>query len=1072
MSQPDVSSLQTRTYALVRAEDQLDLLIQVRDMPDPRPVPGGSGYQLDPGVAGGYLDVSFSPQHVMEPAVAKLGDAMDPTPAFGNNSLLVFRVPPNSAPIPFTVAGILAALRRLELVTPDVAGAASPLEAPPARTATTVQLMAATARAGEPRATRVADASGDLGGGDVLAERARRSATRVRHAGARDAETTRTIRRSREPGQSSAEATGALSFSPTRLYLPSRLETSPPGGAMRFTHAPEPVEHDGRTELWHTRLAQLRTDGALVEVPSELTVVGTHEIASSPTSEWAKRVSDERFKNALRRSVREDLAKLTDLNFQPPELDQLMLSTLGAWLDVHGDWSSNQLALRSYQHRMVMGRDVFIRTVQAGSLYPLGHQALLVSVTERQFATVSGAPAQLVTRDMIMVRKPTRTYGNSNPQTRQWPWASVTLFTRQTPPGTIKNFAATNVPTFRTANVLEVDGMPFPFRCLGVDRGGRTTAFELPLVFVPDTYGDLTPVINAYNNTGQWPEANRTIKLAGQTLSVAEPSPDAPDAVDVIAEQVVIGTSPANVHSGNGRPLVHRIVGEVPSIQRFVPTATQLALSYAKPYVDHAFHTVDNAGQLVLKILDQNVPKLNLADGASLGGLVRPPQFPLNAVSRMAGPVGGSLTSLASGKIKIIDLLQGAVGDFKLLGVFPLLDLIGSSLELDLKTQVPALVTKAMDGISMPSLHWEVPLFSQTGTATADKPLDDNGMAIGPANGRLRPRSLPGTTQPNPAAPPKLIIDMRTELVPPPDGNPAHAIMRNRSVCRVQNVELVLGWGDMELVVLPLNHLEFVTEDGKKVDVDADLGDVEFKGVLSFVRALAALVPNKGFNDPPALDVSPNGVHSTFSLPVPAVAVGMFSMQNLTFGAALDLYFSGTAPTLALNFATRDNPFQVTVAALGGGGFLGLQLSTNRIGLAGSLEFGAALTVNLGGVIRGSVSAMGGVYFSIAGEHVLLEGYLRIRGEVSVLSLIEVSIELLVAMAYKFVLGQPDKGKLTGRAQLAVRFKLLFFFKTVRVEFERTFVGSNGDPTFAEVMAPQGWADERLPWDDYCLAFA
>ena len=51
----------------------------------------------------------------------------------------------------------------------------------------------------------------------------------------------------------------------TALELPWRLLLSPSdlGG---FAHAPSPVEHEGRTELWHSRLGARTVRGELVEV--------------------------------------------------------------------------------------------------------------------------------------------------------------------------------------------------------------------------------------------------------------------------------------------------------------------------------------------------------------------------------------------------------------------------------------------------------------------------------------------------------------------------------------------------------------------------------------------------------------------------------------------------------------------------------------------------------------------------------------------------------------------------------------------------------------------------------------
>ena len=47
---------------------------------------------------------------------------------------------------------------------------------------------------------------------------------------------------------------------------------------------------------------------------------------------------------------------------------------------------------------------------------------------------------------------------------------------------------------------------------------------------------------------------------------------------------------------------------------------------------------------------------------------------------------------------------------------------------------------------------------------------------------------------------------------------------------------------------------------------------------LSTGRTLADLIPQDGFNDPPALDISAEKITSSFALPLPRLAVGMFSI--------------------------------------------------------------------------------------------------------------------------------------------------------------------------------------------------
>ena len=128
------------------------------------------------------------------------------------------------------------------------------------------------------------------------------------------------------------------------------------------------------------------------------------------------------------------------------------------------------------------------------------------------------------------------------------------------------------------------------------------------------------------------------------------------------------------------------------------------------------------------------------------------------------------------------------------------------------------------------------------------------------------------------------------------------------------------------------------------------------------------------------------------------------------------------------------------------------------------LEAGACLAVDFG-VASGSISAMIGIYMRLEFDKGSLAGYFRLRGEVDVLGLISASIELYMELSYQF-----STGKMIGRATITVQVKVFLFSCSVKISAERQFAGSNGDPSFREVMVN---ADGSAPhWSSYCEAFA
>jgi hypothetical protein len=269
-----------------------------------------------------------------------------------------------------------------------------------------------------------------------------------------------------------------------------------------------------------------------------------------------------------------------------------------------------------------------------------------------------------------------------------------------------------------------------------------------------------------------------------------------------------------------------------------------------------------------------------------------------------------------------------------------------------------------------------------------------------------------------------------------------------------------------ELVRFKFDHLSFRAGSTGKPDVDVVLHEIEFLGVLGFVEVLKELIPFDGFSDPPFLDVTDEGLTAGFTLALPSVAVGVFSLSNVSLGADVRVPFLGESVTVGFDFCTRERPFTLAVLFIGGGGWFGLRISPDGLDvLEMGLEAGAILAVDFG-VASGSISAMLGIYLRLEADEGSLAGYFRLRGEVDVLGLISASVELYLELLYEFA-----TGKMVGSASLTIKVEVLFFSTSVTIRAERRFAGSNGDPTFLEVMGlePDGTSPA---WSEYCLAFA
>lgn len=295
--------------------------------------------------------------------------------------------------------------------------------------------------------------------------------------------------------------------------------------------------------------------------------------------------------------------------------------------------------------------------------------------------------------------------------------------------------------------------------------------------------------------------------------------------------------------------------------------------------------------------------------------------------------------------------------------------------------------------------------------------------------------------------------------------------------CALRHFDLVLI-GDAAFIELNFDKIEFTADPSAKPNIDVLLSDIKFVGPLSFVEALRDLIPLDGFSDPPYLDVSAKGIDAGFSTTLPNLPLGMFSLSNMSLGAGFTVPFIGEPLSVRFNFCTREQPFNLTVSMFGGGGFFGITLDPSGIQiLEAAFEFGACVSMNFG-VASGGVHAMAGIYFRMENDNATLAGYFRVGGHVSVLAIASVSLELYLELRY-----ETATGKAAGFAKLTIEVSVFMFSFPVTVECERKFAGSNGDPSFRELLGPDAKLSQAAsllaiddqtayPWREYCEAFA
>lgn len=546
----------------------------------------------------------------------------------------------------------------------------------------------------------------------------------------------------------------------TSIVYPWRLHLAPAGQSFRWNHSAAPVEHDGRTELWHTRftskppLAETRNPGGL------LRAVWSEDYDAKPGSVTKEY---EPFRMSLNPNNRTQIVSLSSdfgLDSNPKAIlaRNLMLSPQGAWADLRGDFlpdGNKGFNVEQWSTRGTMGREHFAKVIERGYLLPLGHKAVLITITERKIQTIekgrnAGRPAAVLRqRQFIVVREPQRSYDDPD-----FPLKRVRITTEVTP--NLNQFdepqgklydELTRVPEGymdnQPAGLLGADGFwprvgddDFLFDLIATDVEGVEAAFKAPLMFVTlEGLKKGTP-LGVYGKT----TTRRARPLLGQELAYAPPLGSRPRSTAFKTETFTFGVK-SKKEAPFFRPFLDRAAVEVPSLKQAAGNAPGAGMAMVRPaklYVDAAdksqkddpFDAVHNRAQAFLEtVKDANFDTAldygKSVAGDLVGGLGQP-NLDLGGLSRTLGPLGGEIdkyADLVSDKLLFFDKY---LKDAKFLGVsfadvlefagFPLPDLDPKAFAEQLKTMPSTLASTVYD---------EAQAYAQDAAGEAQKALDE-----------------------------------------------------------------------------------------------------------------------------------------------------------------------------------------------------------------------------------------------------------------------------------------------------------------------------------------------------------
>lgn len=566
------------------------------------------------------------------------------------------------------------------------------------------------------------------------------------------------------------------------------------------------------------------------------------------------------------------------------------------------------------------------------------------------------------------------------------------------------------------------DPIRFPLRLAGAVGDLHVST---PLIFVKDirldAHGPFVPAFHALTDPvvhdALAAAYDPHVPLAGERVDlVRAPDPQPSDVHELHA--MILRPVP---HDGTFRTELRQVLAELPALRALLPgQIEQVPLTYAAEFLDQVGPVVELPEVALVPEFPPGAADL-LVDftgaPARAGGLVSP-KFVVDGISRTLGPVPtGALSQLAGGQVPD---LGSVYKDATLLGFD-----LGSLIKVDGQAGIPnppKIVQKTVGGQPGVEMTWTLPLGSH-----------------GPL------RAAPDSTL-------TVVVESSTAL--------------STTTATVTDVTLALPTGS-PLLTLHFRKITFLQEPGRMPDVSIDGFGVDFGGALQLIRTLTAGLSGLAGRGP-EISNKPNGVTASYTMTLPQVSAGVFTLRNVVARAAIEVPFDRRPVVVSLSFATRDNPFQLAVLAFGGEGHIEADIGpTGLTRLEASLGFRASLGVDFV-VASGEVHASGGLVFAKTGDTVSFTAYLEFGGSLKILGLVSVSVQLRLELEYT-----TGGNRLVGRASIVVTIDLTLYSDAVRIDSGTWVIAGDDEPAQPAIGAFAAGPDTALEeWLRYRKAFA
>lgn len=725
--------------------------------------------------------------------------------------------------------------------------------------------------------------------------------------------------------------------------------------------------------------------------------------------------------------LRNQMARIAEVGRTGPAVtaDTLILSPCGAWFS--GSVAYPNL---DWTHQTAMGRDYYVRIAIKGTLFPFGHHASVISVSQRD-VDLGTKTAGLQSKWALVITEPTRSYDVGHPGIREFPFTRVDI----EPLRVIPLKGPPDAPRHKAYWLRHPDNRPVEFTVRAWSPDGPVS-MQLPMVFVES--GLDAQIAKTLYATG--PDGAPMAANAGARPAAAGPPQGLIDKsiplvvkkvgnvvqkVDATTVAVRSITLSANVNGANYLPRIAELEVGVPAITELTGSvAAPIAATFAREVITNP------PGALPRMLLDFTRPVPLDFSNTDAGATVAA-NMDVTRLSPTDGPVVADIPNMTPAQL----FDETAT----LLGVVPLAKVIKdlTSKPRITRTQNP----------------------SRTRMTWGGEPPHTQSLKgeVGPFKTQERPD---GTS----LSEVKLLVDTAAEA-----GREVltQVVITNFSVgipsCRNYYVKV------------DVSRLEYEVRTGRLPKTTLTVAGVDLGRELAIVKKLGDAMKN-AFGGGPSVAVTHREVKVSYALAAPTpVNLGLISVQNLVVQAGLTLSLAGDPVVIDFAAGTRGHPFLLTVMGLGGGGYLELGVSGRDGGglerFVAGIEFGAMVAMNFG-VAQGEVHIFGGVVFVKKGSDIELTGYIRFGGSVRVLGLITVSIELTVSLTYR------SPNILKGEARLVIAVDLTFWSTSVEIPASYTISGSDNSALAdadAAVTHPVSGAlgpvGTSFPWRDYCQAF-